>query len=140
MAYSTMNSPVLQLDPRDNVLVALTNLKKGEAVEFGGKSYSLQTDVAAKHKFATADLAVGDAVLMYGGLVGKAAKAIAAGEVLTTGNMQHQASPFHGKSLDFADFSGLRAIRRASWNAELLGRSATGFLREQEYSSPEAGV
>src|SRR5580698_2685350 len=101
MAYSTMNSPVLELDPRDNVLVALTNLKKGEAVEFGGKSYSLQTDVAAKHKFATADLAVGDAVLMYGGLVGKAAKAIAAGEVLTTGNMQHQASPFHEKSQDF---------------------------------------
>jgi len=96
-----MNSRVLQLDPRDNVLVALTNLKKGEAIEFGGKSYSLQTDVAAKHKFATADLAVGDAVLMYGGLVGKAAKAIAAGEVLTTGNMQHQASPFHGKSQDF---------------------------------------
>ncbi|MGA7754800.1 MAG: altronate dehydratase family protein [Candidatus Sulfotelmatobacter sp.] len=96
-----MNSRVLQLDPRDNVLVALTNLKKGDAIEFGGKSYGLQTDVAAKHKFATADLAVGDAVLMYGGLVGKAAKPIAAGEVLTTGNIQHQASPFHEKSQDF---------------------------------------
>src|SRR5579863_1029938 len=96
-----MNSRVLQLDPRDNVLVALINLKKGEAIEFGGKSYRLRTDVAAKHKFATVDLAVGDAVLMYGGLVGKAAKPIASGEALTTGNIQHEASPFHEKSQEF---------------------------------------
>ena len=131
MAYSTMNSRVLQLDPRDNVLVALTNLKKGEAVEFGGKSYSLQTDVAAKHKFATADLAVGDAVLMYGGLVGKAAKAIAAGEVLTTGNMQHQASPFHGKSQDFRwtapdVHAGLRELFRAT--SDRMGKLERGII------------
>ena len=55
----------------------------------------------AKHKFAIADLAVGDEVMMYGGLVGKAAKPIAAGELLTPGNIHHQASPFHQQSEAF---------------------------------------
>jgi altronate hydrolase len=96
-----MSSNVLQLDSRDNVLVALSNLKRGEAVEFDGRVYQLQTDVPAKHKFATVDLAVGDRVVMYGGLVGKAMKPIAAGEVLTTGNIRHEASSFHEKSQQY---------------------------------------
>ena len=96
-----MNSRVLQLDSRDNVLVALTNLKSGEVIQWDGRTQILQSDVPAKHKFAIVDLAVGDEVLMYGGLVGKAAKPIAAGELLTTGNIQHQASPFHQKSEEY---------------------------------------
>lgn len=96
-----MNSRVLQLDPRDNVLVALDNLKRDEVIEYGGASYKLQSNVPAKHKFATADLAIGDKILMYGGLVGKAAKPIASGELLTVGNMRHQASPFQPQSKAF---------------------------------------
>lgn len=96
-----MNSRVLQLDSRDNVWVALTNLKRGEVTHCDGRSQTLQTDVPAKHKFATADLAAGDAVVMYGVLVGKAVKPIAAGELLTTGNIQHQAAPFHQQSNEF---------------------------------------
>jgi altronate hydrolase len=93
-----MNSRVLQLDSRDNVLVALTNLKQGEVIDFGGKSHKLATDVSAKHKFAVTPLAPGDAILMYGGLVGKAVNPIAEGEAVTTGNIQHQASPFRAQS------------------------------------------
>jgi altronate hydrolase len=96
-----MSSRVLQLDSRDNVLVALSNLRKGDAVEFDGRSHQLVTDVPAKHKFATVDLAVGDRVVMYGGLVGKAVKPIAAGEVVTTTNIRHEASPFHEKGQSY---------------------------------------
>jgi altronate hydrolase len=99
-----MNSRVLQLDSRDNVLVALTNLRSGEAIQWDGRTQVLRSDVPAKHKFATTNLAAGDEVLMYGGLVGKAAKPIAAGELLTTGNIQHQASPFHQKSEEYRWF------------------------------------
>src|SRR5512141_564884 len=90
-----MTSRVLQLDARDNVLVALTNLKRGETVECGGKTQTLNSDVSAKHKFAIAALAPGDRVVMDGGTVGSAVKPIAAGELLTTTNIRHQASPFH---------------------------------------------
>jgi len=96
-----MNSRVLQLDPRDNVWVALTNLKRGEVTACDGLKQTLQTDIPAKHKFAITDLAVGTPVVMYGVLVGKAVKPIAAGEVLTTANIQHQAAPFHQQSSEF---------------------------------------
>jgi altronate hydrolase len=96
-----MNSRVLQLDPRDNVLVALANLKRGEVVELGGKSYGLLSDIPAKHKLTTTALAPGDGVTMYGGLVGTATKPIATGDLLTVGNMRHQASPFQTQSEPF---------------------------------------
>ena len=96
-----MSRSLLQLDPRDNVLIALTNLRADEAVEFKGQTYTPPTSVPAKHKFATRPLNVGDSVVMYGVLVGKAVKPIAAGELLTTANIQHQASPFHEQSGEY---------------------------------------
>ena len=72
-----MTERVLKLDSRDNVLVALTDLKQGEQVEFSGKSYTLASNVPAKHKFATQDLAPGADLIMYGLVVGRAVRAIA---------------------------------------------------------------
>jgi len=93
-----MPDRILQLDSRDNVLIALTDLSQGEQIEFAGNSYTLVSTVPAKHKFATEDLAAGADVIMYGVLVGKAAKPISRGERLTTSNVQHQASDFHEQS------------------------------------------
>jgi altronate hydrolase len=95
------NRSVLQLDSRDNVLIALTDLKAAAPVEFGGKTYTLFKDVPAKHKFATGDLKIGDEVIMYGVLVGRAFKPIAAGELLTIANIQHGATPFHEQSVEY---------------------------------------
>jgi len=96
-----MPSNVLQLDPRDNVLIALRDLKEGESVSFNGHTYSLLKNVPAKHKFATRNLAPGDNVTMYGVLVGKAVTPIASGELLTVSNIRHQAAPFHEQSAGF---------------------------------------
>jgi altronate hydrolase len=96
-----MNSRVLQIDPRDNVFVALTNLKSGESVDCSGKSQVLVSDVPAKHKFAIKTFVPGDHVVMYGGVVGTAVKPIAAGEVVTTTNIRHEASPFRQQEKDF---------------------------------------
>lgn len=93
-----MNSSVLQLDSRDNVLVALTDLKCGERIEHAGVTQILKSDIPAKHKFAIADLATGDQVIMYGVVVGKSVQPIAAGDLLTTSNIRHQAASFHEKS------------------------------------------
>jgi altronate hydrolase len=93
-----MADKVLQLDSRDNVLVALADLNQGEQIEFSGKSYTLVSSVPAKHKFATQDLAAGADVIMYGVLVGRAARPISQGQALTTSNVQHQASDFHEQS------------------------------------------
>lgn len=90
-----MPSQVLQLDPRDNVLIALNHLAPGDRVEFDGHTYALGTDVPAKHKFASRDLEIGDDVIMYGVLVGKAVTPIKTGEKLTVTNIRHQAASFH---------------------------------------------
>jgi altronate hydrolase len=92
---------VLQLNRRDNVLVALSDLRKDERIEFGGSVYPLTTDVPAKHKFATAPLAPGDEIFMYGVLIGKATAPIAPGEVITPRNTRHEAADFHEKTEEY---------------------------------------
>jgi altronate hydrolase len=95
-----MQKQVLQLDPRDNVLIALTDLKQSQTVEHTGEPYALVSSIPAKHKFAMQDLAVGSEVVMYGVLVGKASKLIKRGELLTVGNLHHEAALFHEKSAE----------------------------------------
>jgi altronate hydrolase len=96
-----MQNSVLQLDSRDNVLIALTDLKAGERIEFGGNEYTLPKSIQAKHKFAMRDLGAGDDIIMYGVLVGRAVKPLARGELLTTSNIQHQAAPFREQSGEY---------------------------------------
>jgi altronate hydrolase len=96
-----MSNRILQLDSRDNVLIALQPLAGGDRIVFNGISYSLASDVPAKHKFAMKDFAAGDPVLMYGVIVGKAVEPIRKGELLSTRNIRHDASPFHEKSADY---------------------------------------
>ena len=92
---------VLRLSPNDNVLVALTDLAKGETITVGNASYVLTTEVRAKHKIATEALAPGDEVIMYGVLVGKAMAPIARGEAITSRNLHHEAAAFHEKTQVF---------------------------------------
>ena len=96
-----MQLNALQLDPRDNVLVALTDLKAGARVEYHNKSYTLLHNIPAKHKFAMQAIGAGGKVMMYGVLVGRAVRPIAAGELLTISNIQHQAAPFREQSGEF---------------------------------------
>lgn len=93
-----MQNAVLKLDPRDNVLIALQDLRKGEHIRFSTHDLILASDVPAKHKFVTGNLAQGDRVTMYGVLVGKAREPIQIGELVTTRNVSHEASPFHESS------------------------------------------
>lgn len=97
-----MQKEVLKLDSRDNVVIALTDLRQGQEVQVGDALYRLQSNVPAKQKFATKDLPIGGDVIMYGVLVGKAVKPVARGELLSTINVQHQATGFHEKSGEYA--------------------------------------
>ena len=46
----------LRIHPEDNVVVALTNLTKGDQIAVDGRTYTLVSNVPAKHKFATAGI------------------------------------------------------------------------------------
>src|ERR1700712_3909988 len=89
-----MSNKILKVHPKDNVIVALQDLAKGETVTYEGESYTLVDDVPAKHKFFTHDMAEQEKIIMYGVLVGKAQYAIAKGARMTTDNVKHAADPF----------------------------------------------
>jgi altronate hydrolase len=90
-----MKRNIVKVHPQDNVLVALTNLSKGERIVYNGTDVELKDNIPAKHKFVTTDLQQGDAIFMYGVLVGKAQFAIPSGGLITTSNVKHAASDFH---------------------------------------------
>lgn len=92
---------VIKMHPKDNVLVALTNLAKEESIIFNEEIFLLQDDIKAKHKFYTTNLAAGDEVIMYGVLVGKAQYAIVKGTLMTTDNLKHAADPYTYRQVDF---------------------------------------
>ncbi len=90
---------VLKLDPRDNVIVALFPLQAGETVSCDGHDYTLVENVPAKHKFAAVDLDPAADIIMYGVLVGKASQKISRGQLLSTKNTRHDASPYQRRNL-----------------------------------------
>jgi altronate hydrolase len=89
-----MKHKVLKVNPKDNVIVALADLAKGETISFEGEEYVLQDNINAKHKFFIKDLNTGDEIIMYGVLVGKAQNFIPRGGLMTTSNTKHAADPF----------------------------------------------
>jgi altronate hydrolase len=89
-----MPPKTIQLDPRDNVLVALADLPAGESFSQAGQSYPLIVNIPAKHKLAMQDFPVGAEIRMYGVTVGRAHEPIARGGLLTTANVVHDAAGF----------------------------------------------
>lgn len=89
-----MSKKFLQLHPKDNILAALQNMEQGYIVNFEGEAFPLRTQIAAKHKFALRDFNVGDPVLMYGALIGKAIRPIVQGETITTENVVHASADY----------------------------------------------
>jgi altronate hydrolase len=89
---------VLRVHPDDNVLVALRELEAGAEVVYEGTRYVLPEGVRAKHKVVTRDLAPGEAVVMYGVMVGKASEAIGRGRPVTTSNCADAARDFGASS------------------------------------------
>jgi len=85
---------VLKIHEKDNVLVALTDLEKGAEITFESKTYTLQDNVPAKHKFVTEPLQKGGSVYMYGVLVGKAKTEIPEGGMITTENLVHDTETY----------------------------------------------
>ncbi|ALJ04696.1 altronate hydrolase [Pseudalgibacter alginicilyticus] len=90
----SVHQKVLKIHSKDNVIVALTDLKKGEQIVHENQVYEIQNDILAKHKFITESLNEGDSVYMFGVLVGKAKKTIAKGDLISTTNLIHDTEAY----------------------------------------------
>ena len=80
---------MLQINPQDNVLVALEKLPAGTTIYHNGSAVTLKDQIPPKHKFALQNLEVGAEVIMYGVLVGKTTEGVELGGLLTTSNLKH---------------------------------------------------
>lgn len=96
-----MSRTYLQINPSDNLLVALQDLKAGTVIEHQGNKITLQDDIAAKHKFTTEAIGKHGNAYMYGVLVGHASQDIPKGGLIHTFNLHHASQDFEGKLKDY---------------------------------------
>lgn len=93
---------------KDNVAVALKDLRAGYNLVLRGAPVLLKGDIPAGHKFAPDDIKNGDKVIKYGLPIGYATAKIAAGSHVHTDNLR----------------TGLRDILEYSYEPELTGPGA----------------
>ena len=151
-----MAETALQIDPRDNVLVALTPLAAGTVVHYGhppaSGSCPVTEAIPVKHKLALVDLQPGDLIRMYGMVVGEVVQAIPRGGLLSTRNVRHRADPYTAtrQPVSFAaarrigmerpDVHGLSSRRWPGGHAQLLAGAAAGVLREPQRGAHEGSA
>jgi len=84
-----MDSNALKVNPRDNVVIAIRQIAKGEDIVVDGvKLLSAAEDVAASHKIALSDIKAGGVVLRYGEPIVQARDDIRKGQWVHVHNTQ----------------------------------------------------
>ena len=86
-----MEPSIITLDGKDNVGVAVRELRAGMryAVAGRGESVTAREDIAFGHKIALSDLADTKPILKYGEVIGLARGVISAGSHVHTHNMHN---------------------------------------------------
>jgi predicted RecA/RadA family phage recombinase len=81
----------LHVNEKDNVIVVIEDIKKGDAVEydFEGKMYKFVSleDIKLYHKMAIEDIKKGEHIVKYGEHIGVAGRDIKIGEHVHTHNV-----------------------------------------------------
>ncbi|TYA74677.1 UxaA family hydrolase [Seonamhaeicola marinus] len=117
-----MSASYVQIDPKDNIIVAITPLEKGLKTQVAGKEVVLKEDIKQKHKYALNDFNVGDQIYMYGVLIGKATQPIQEGCAITIDNVKHASAEFQDTKETY------------SWSApdvsNFKGRTFNGYHRK----------
>ena len=90
-----LKNKILKIHPKDNIVVALFDLKEGEILNLEDKKISLKTDVNKKHKFALENLNKGENIYLYGVVVGKAIRPIKKGEAINSKNISHHTQEYY---------------------------------------------
>lgn len=62
----------IQINPADNVVVAVKNLQTGVSLDINGRTIVVLQDIPAGHKVALQDFKEGDHVIKYGAPIGHA--------------------------------------------------------------------
>ncbi len=91
----------LEIDQKDDLMVALCDLKKGEEIKLKRQNFFLVEDIPLKHKFTCKDFKVGEVATLYGVVVGRAIKAIKKGALITVSNLKHDREAYQANESKF---------------------------------------
>src|SRR6185312_2194598 len=91
---SEKKAQILKIHSKDNVIVALTDLRKNDIEEWNGNEYLLKENIPAKNKFFENDMKAGEEIFMYGVLVGKTQIDVEKGARVLVENVKHAAQPY----------------------------------------------
>ncbi len=80
-------STTIQITPKDNVVVAIHPVKKGESVRAGGETITAREEIPQGHKIAIREIPEGENVIKYGYPIGHAKEDILPGSWVHTHNM-----------------------------------------------------
>lgn len=87
MKENTMEK-MIQIHPKDNVAVALTDLEAGSQVVLGERTVTLKENIARGHKMALRFLHPGEDVVKYGVSIGHVTEEVEPGQWLHTHNVK----------------------------------------------------
>jgi altronate hydrolase len=83
----TAESATIHLHPSDSVAIARVALAEGQVVRVAGREIRAAGYIPAGHKIALGEIAAGESVIRYGSFIGRASRAIHAGEAVHTHNL-----------------------------------------------------
>jgi altronate hydrolase len=111
----------IRLHPNDDIAVARVIIPAGAAIEIDGLRVTARTDIPAGHKIALRDVPEGAVVHRYGQSIGRAKRAIGAGEHVHTHNLGFEELR---QDYEFPSAEAALPERRAD------GPSFQGYVRE----------
>lgn len=82
-----MKEAFIQINPRDNVAVALCKVMKGTDIRIGGRMYKVRDDIPAGHKMALENFHDGQEVIKYGESIGHMTEPVESGAWIHSHNL-----------------------------------------------------
>ena len=79
---------IIQIDVKDNIVVALMDLPKGEVISIGSKQVTLKEDVRRGHKIAIEDISADEYIVKYGFPIGYSLVEVSSGQWVHTHNIK----------------------------------------------------
>lgn len=77
---------LIQINEKDNIVVALTDLSQGEVISIGDKKATLKDEVKRGHKVAIEDIKIGENIIKYGFPIGHSIVDVSKGQWVHTHN------------------------------------------------------
>lgn len=83
-----MKNNAIHVNPKDNLVTCLTDIKKGEKVYVDGKEFTANSDIPKFHKMAVAEIKKGGYCYKYGEIIGEAQVDLKPGDYVHVHNLE----------------------------------------------------